>query len=130
MLGVGFDVVLSDCLAAPLKRRLPSTTVLAFAFLALGRVSRGTALTMAENLPRGSLVRQAGVFRRVPAACRMVRLPQMGRQPGKQADVYAWIHAYARRTVIYGWLHSLGSKPGYKPARPRPSRSTKKYCRA
>src|SRR5579883_708222 len=42
MPGVGFDVVPSDCLAAHLKRRLPSATSLALGFLSLGRVSRGT----------------------------------------------------------------------------------------
>src|SRR6266478_192854 len=44
--GVGFDVVPSDCLAAHLKRRLPSATHLALGFLSAGRVSRGTATTM------------------------------------------------------------------------------------
>src|SRR5437588_13069693 len=44
--GVGFDVVPSDCLAAHLKRRLPSATSLALGFQALGRVSRGAATTM------------------------------------------------------------------------------------
>ncbi len=47
--GVGFDVVPSDCLAAHLKRRLPSATQLAIGFQALGRVSRGTATTMVEG---------------------------------------------------------------------------------
>ncbi len=66
--GVGFDVVPSDCLAAHLKRRLPTATHLALGFLSLGRVSRGTATTMAENVHRGGLVRQGGVLRPVPAA--------------------------------------------------------------
>ena len=61
--GVGFDVVPSDCLAAHLKRRLPSATHLALGFQSLGRVSRGTAITMAENLPRGDLVRREGMLR-------------------------------------------------------------------
>jgi short subunit dehydrogenase-like uncharacterized protein len=66
--GAGFDVVPSDCLAARLKRRLPSATHLALGFQTLGRVSRGTATTMIENVHRGGLVRQNGVLRRVPAA--------------------------------------------------------------
>src|SRR5262249_12363904 len=53
MPGVGFDVVPSDCLAAHLKRRLPSASSLTLAFLALSRMSRGTATTMLENFPRG-----------------------------------------------------------------------------
>ena len=41
--GAGFDVVPSDCLAAHLKRRLPSARRLALGFQPVGRVSRGTA---------------------------------------------------------------------------------------
>jgi short subunit dehydrogenase-like uncharacterized protein len=66
--GAGFDVVPSDCLAAHLKRRLPSATGLALGFQGLGRVSRGTAITVVENLSGGGLVRQGGVLTRVPAA--------------------------------------------------------------
>lgn len=68
MPGVGFDVVPSDCLAAHLKRRLPSATRLALGLLALSRLSRGTATTMLENLARGGMVRMGGVLTRVPAA--------------------------------------------------------------
>ncbi len=68
MPGVGFDVVPSDCLAAHLKRRLPSATSLALGFQSLGRVSRGTATTMIENAHRGGLIRCHGVLTRVPAA--------------------------------------------------------------
>jgi short subunit dehydrogenase-like uncharacterized protein len=60
MPGVGFDVVPSDCLAAHLKRRLPTATYLALAISALTRISHGTAATMIENLHRGGLVRRAG----------------------------------------------------------------------
>jgi short subunit dehydrogenase-like uncharacterized protein len=66
--GVGFDVVPSDCLAAHLKRRLPSATSLALAFQVLGRVSRGTANTAVENVARGGMVRRAGKPLAVPAA--------------------------------------------------------------
>ncbi|MGA9963288.1 MAG: saccharopine dehydrogenase NADP-binding domain-containing protein, partial [Azonexus sp.] len=45
MPGCGFDVVPSDCLAAHLKRRLPSATRLTLAFRAIGRPSHGTATT-------------------------------------------------------------------------------------
>src|SRR5262245_1691986 len=40
MPGVGFDVVPSDCLAAHLKRRLPTATHLALGFRGTGRLSR------------------------------------------------------------------------------------------
>jgi short subunit dehydrogenase-like uncharacterized protein len=65
---VGFDVVPSDCLAAHLKRRLPSATHLTLAIQGMGRVSRGTATTMVENINRGGLVRRDGKLTSVPAA--------------------------------------------------------------
>lgn len=78
--GAGFDVVPSDCLAAHLKRRLPTATRLTLAFQALGGVSRGTALTILENMPRGGLVRQGGTLTPVPAAWK-VRTIDFGAGP-------------------------------------------------
>lgn len=66
--GVGFDVVPSDCLAAHLKQRLPSARRLTLAITSLGRVSRGTAITIVESLGRGGMVCQGGVLTPVPAA--------------------------------------------------------------
>lgn len=66
--GVGFDVVPSDCLAAHLKRRLPSATHLTLAIQGLGRISHGTATTMVENINRGGLVRREGKLTPVPTA--------------------------------------------------------------
>ena len=66
--GVGFDVVPSDCLAAHLKRRLPTATRLALAFQPSAGISRGTATTMVENAHRGGLVRRGGRLTRVPPA--------------------------------------------------------------
>ena len=66
--GTGFDVVPSDCLAAHLHSRLPDATHLELAFRGLGRVSHGTALTMAENFHRGGLIRRDGRLMPVPAA--------------------------------------------------------------
>ena len=59
---VGFDVVPTDCLAAHLKRRLPSATRLALAFRSLGRAGLppGTQHTMIELLPFGDRVRKGG----------------------------------------------------------------------
>lgn len=66
--GVGFDVVPSDCLAAHLKRRLPSATRLALGFQSTGGVSRGTATTAVENLHRGGMIRRGGALTPVPMA--------------------------------------------------------------
>jgi short subunit dehydrogenase-like uncharacterized protein len=60
--GVGFDVVPTDCLAAHLKRRLPTAT------RSSGRLSRGTALTALEGIADGGRVRKGGVLTPVPAA--------------------------------------------------------------
>jgi len=68
--GVGFDVVPSDCLAAHLKRRLPSATHLSLGMHTIGGMSRGTAMTIAENLHRGGAIRQHGKIVPVPAAYR------------------------------------------------------------
>lgn len=68
MPGTGFDVVPSDCLAAHLHARLPDATSLTLGFRALGGVSRGTALTMIENLGRPGWIRENGTLRPVPPA--------------------------------------------------------------
>jgi short subunit dehydrogenase-like uncharacterized protein len=59
---VGFDVVPTDCLAAHLKRRLPSATRLTLAFQSVGRsgLPPGTQRTMIELLPFGDRVRRGG----------------------------------------------------------------------
>lgn len=68
--GAGFDVVPSDCLAAHLARRLPSATRLMLGIRALGKLSRGTALTGVEAMLRGEggLVRKQGALTPVPVA--------------------------------------------------------------
>ncbi len=79
--GVGFDVVPSDCLAAHLKRRLPTATRLTLAFQPVGGgVSRGTATTMVENAGRGGAVRRGGRIVPVPPAYRS-REVDFGRGP-------------------------------------------------
>jgi short subunit dehydrogenase-like uncharacterized protein len=72
--GVGFDVVPSDCLAVHLKSRLPTATRLTLAFRSGGRLSRGTALTALERVASGGLVRENGLFKRVPAAWKTRRI--------------------------------------------------------
>ncbi len=59
--GGGFDVAPSDCLAAHLKRRLPTADRLALGIRNLGGgVSRGTATTTVESIGRATWVRRAG----------------------------------------------------------------------
>jgi short subunit dehydrogenase-like uncharacterized protein len=84
--GVGFDVVPSDCLAAHLKRRLPSANRLSLGFQTFGQVSRGTATTMAENIAVGGMVRQDGVLRAVPAAWK-TRVIDFGAGPTKAMTI-------------------------------------------
>lgn len=69
--GAGFDVVPSDCLAAHLAARLPGAARLTLAFQAGGAPSRGTALTMAEGLHRGGMIRRGGALVVVPAAWKL-----------------------------------------------------------
>jgi short subunit dehydrogenase-like uncharacterized protein len=78
--GTGFDVVPSDCLAAHLKRRLPSATHLRLGIQGLGRISHGTATTMVENINRGGVIRRDGRLTPVPAAWK-TRLIDFGRGP-------------------------------------------------
>ncbi|MGQ0578403.1 MAG: saccharopine dehydrogenase family protein [Betaproteobacteria bacterium] len=67
--GVGFDVVPTDCLAAMLKRELPSATHLKLAFKSrYGKLSPGTAKTIVEGLPEGGSIRRDGRIVKVPAA--------------------------------------------------------------
>ena len=69
MPGVGFDVVPSDCLAAMLKRELPSATHLKLAFKSrYGKLSPGTTKTMVEGLPEGGRIRKDGNIVKVPPA--------------------------------------------------------------
>ena len=71
---VGFDVVPSDCLAAHLKRRLPTATHLALAFQSFGGVSRGSLISTIDTIDRPGMVRQDGVLTPVPAAWRTRRI--------------------------------------------------------
>jgi short subunit dehydrogenase-like uncharacterized protein len=84
--GAGFDVVPSDCLAAHLKRRLPTATHLALAIASSSRMSRGTATTVVEGLWRGGMVRRGGVLRKVPSAWK-TRVLDLGRGPQKAITI-------------------------------------------
>lgn len=59
--GVGFDVVPSDCLANYLKSKLPTANKLEMVLYSKGgRLSHGTAITIAENLGLKTLIRKDG----------------------------------------------------------------------
>lgn len=64
--GAGFDVVPTDCVAAMLKRDLPTATHLTLAFDAGGGFSPGTAKTSVEGLGKGGRIRRDGVLVKVP----------------------------------------------------------------
>jgi short subunit dehydrogenase-like uncharacterized protein len=67
--GAGFDVVPSDCLAAHLKRRLPTATHLRLFVRGVGAgVSPGTAKSAVENMQRQGLIRREGRLVQVPPA--------------------------------------------------------------
>jgi len=66
--GAGFDVVPTDCLAAMLKRELPTATHLVLAFEAGGGPSPGTVKTSIEGLGKGGRARIDGTLQRVPLA--------------------------------------------------------------
>ncbi len=68
MSGVGFDVVPSDCLSKFLKDELPTATHLELAFMGLGGISQGTALTMVENAGEGGMIREKGKIKKVKTA--------------------------------------------------------------
>jgi short subunit dehydrogenase-like uncharacterized protein len=60
--GAGFGVVPTDCLAAQLKRRLPSATRLRLAFEAVGGVSQGTLTTLFKDIRNDGWHRRKSVL--------------------------------------------------------------------
>jgi short subunit dehydrogenase-like uncharacterized protein len=61
MSGVGFDVVPTDCLSLHLHNMMPDATHLTLALMSKGgRLSHGTAITVAESLGTGSARRSDG----------------------------------------------------------------------
>jgi short subunit dehydrogenase-like uncharacterized protein len=79
--GGGFDVVPSDCLAAHVKRRLPSATHFRLFVRGIGAgVSRGTAKSAIENMHRQGRIRRDGKLIQVPPAWN-VREQDFGRGP-------------------------------------------------
>ncbi len=78
---VGFDVVPSDCLAAHLKRRLPTATRLTLGLRTVGGgISRGTAITGLEMLDRAGMIRRSGRLTPIPAGSKSRQI-DFGRGP-------------------------------------------------
>jgi short subunit dehydrogenase-like uncharacterized protein len=85
--GAGFDVVPSDCLAAHLKQRLPSSTHLRLFVSGVGAgASRGTAKSGIENMHRQGTIRRNGKLVQVPPAWN-VREQDFGRGYTKVVSV-------------------------------------------
>jgi short subunit dehydrogenase-like uncharacterized protein len=87
--GAGFDVVPTDCLAAHLKRRLPSATRLELAICGSGGISHGTLTTMVRGLGLPGAVRSGGVI--VPEAIgRRTRLVDFGGDVRRRSMSIPW----------------------------------------
>ena len=78
--GTGFDVVPTDCLAAFLKAEMPNASHLELAFKGAGQISRGTALTMVENIDNGGMIRRNGQLTPVPSAYKTKEISFAGKK--------------------------------------------------
>ncbi len=86
--GAGFDVVPTDCLAAMLKRGMPSATHLKLAFRSRhGKLSPGTAKTMVEGAPQGGRIRRDGKIVTVPAAWKIETIAFTEDSPGLAVSI-------------------------------------------
>lgn len=75
MSGTGFDVVPTDCLALFLKQQLPDARFLKLAFGTVGgKLSHGTAMTMAEGMGDGGAVREEGRIVKKPLGHKGMRV--------------------------------------------------------
>jgi short subunit dehydrogenase-like uncharacterized protein len=90
--GSGFDVVPTDCMAAMLKRDLPTATELVLAFEAGGGPSPGTAKTSVEGLGNGGRARINGELVRVPLAWKSRTFERDGEQ--RNAMTIPWGDVY------------------------------------
>lgn len=85
--GGGFDVVPSDCLAAHLKKRLPTATHFRLFLRGVGGgVSRGTARSAVENMHRQGRIRKDGKITQVPPAWQALD-QDFGRGPVKTVSI-------------------------------------------
>lgn len=81
MSGAGFDVVPTDCAALFLKKSMPDATHLKLAFSSQGSTySRGTAMTMVENLGTSGVVRKDKVLVSVPIGHKTMEIDFSGKR--------------------------------------------------
>ncbi|WP_407323661.1 hypothetical protein [Acinetobacter pittii] len=73
-LGAGFDIVLTDCLAASLKERLPEATNIDIGFNFGTRPSIGSIKTAIEGVATGGLIRRNSKLVSVPQGYRIRKL--------------------------------------------------------
>ncbi|HJV19501.1 MAG TPA: saccharopine dehydrogenase NADP-binding domain-containing protein [Sediminibacterium sp.] len=75
MSGGGFDVVPTDCMALFLKNQLPDARFLKLVFATVGgKLSHGTAMTMAEGMGAGGAVRENGRIVKKPLGHKGIRV--------------------------------------------------------
>jgi short subunit dehydrogenase-like uncharacterized protein len=87
MPGTGFDVVPTDCLALYLKEKLPTAESLAMALYQKGgKLSHGTAITVAENMAEGGAVRRNGKIEK-SAAGSLTRVIDFGDKKRKTVAI-------------------------------------------
>jgi short subunit dehydrogenase-like uncharacterized protein len=98
--GAGFGVVPTDCLAAQLKRRLPSATRLRLAFEAVGGVSQGTLVTLFKDIRREGMHRRGSVLVPVEPGVELLQI-DLGDGP-RTAVSNPW-----RGDLVTAW-HSTG----------------------
>lgn len=89
MPGVGFDVVPTDCMALYLSEKLGNVVSLELAlYMQGGKLSHGTAITIAENLGEACVVRRDGKLVKVPNA--KLQRPIMIRDVEKPSVAISW----------------------------------------
>jgi short subunit dehydrogenase-like uncharacterized protein len=101
--GVGFDVIPTDCMARYVATRLPGATRLELAFAAVASPSPGTARSMVEMLPSGTMVRQEGNLVSIPPGQdgRMIRFSDKERHciPVSWGDLETAVHTTGLKDI-------------------------------
>ena len=110
--GSGFDVVPTDCMAAMLKRDLPTATELVLAFEAGGGPSPGTAKTSVEGLGKGGRARVDGALVTVPLAWKARTFERDGEQRNAMTIPWGDVYTAYISTGIPNIETYMGVPPG------------------
>jgi short subunit dehydrogenase-like uncharacterized protein len=110
--GSGFDVVPTDCMAAMLKRELPTATELVLAFEAGGGPSPGTAKTSVEGLGKGGRARIDGALVTVPLAWKSRTFERDGEQRNAMTIPWGDVYTAYVSTGIPNIETYMGVPPG------------------